>query len=151
MSGGSAVITTTAWDGSEISFTASVKNSLKCDTTDPYVFKSNDSYCCQVFSSESTAPSVVSSNPWAVTAEYAGKNAKGYLFKIHNVGIGTAIITVRTPKGAVASFMAKGTVPGLISDTPYRFALKTKAIYQFKFTPQAGAGIPKFVTEIVQF
>lgn len=146
MGGGSAVITTTASDGSKTSFTASVKNSLKCDTTAPYTFKSNDSYCCQVFSSESAAPSVSSSNPWAVTAEYAGKSAKGYLFKINNVGTGAAIITVRTQKGAVTSFVAKGTVPGLLSDTPYRFAMKTKSIYQFKFTPQAGAGIPEFVT-----
>ena len=134
---GQAVITTTAGNGTSVSFTAVGSTStagtvttqpgnstgsgnngtsvgtggaLRCDTTLPYTFGSNASYVYKVYSTSTVRPTAVSSNSSAVTVAYYGKTSDGYLFRITNAGTGAAVITTTDSSGSSASFTANGTL-----------------------------------------
>ncbi|MCI1966550.1 MAG: Ig-like domain-containing protein [Oscillospiraceae bacterium] len=166
---GQAVITTTAGDGARASFTAigsetsTVKpNStdispeedgkvLRCDTTQPYTFGSNNTYIYKVYTTDSVRPSAVSSNSSAVAVSYYGKTSGGYLFRITNAGKGAAVIKTTDSNGASASFTANGTLSGQVpsdikSDTPYLFSMQTGKTYMYKFTPASGNQTLHFTT-----
>lgn len=155
---GRAVITTTAANGMSVSFQAvgtgsSVQTpstqapsggALKCDTTAPYTFGSNASYVYKVYTASSTRPAAVSSNPAAVSVAFAGRVSDGYLFRIANVGAGSAVITTTAADGSKASFTATGSAPvpaAIASDTPYQFAMKRGGFYTYRFTPSAGQAL----------
>lgn len=149
---GEAVITTTAGDGRNTSFTAvgtsggavtptvpspAEGSALTCDTTSPYTFGSNATYCYKITSSDTAAPKAVSSNSSAVSVAFYKSVPGGYLYKITNTGKGTATITTTATGGTKASFTAYGTAAAggtVISDTPSRMAIKKGHTYQFKFT-----------------
>ena len=169
---GPAVITTTAGNGTQVSFTAvgnassaptpaaptapattvPVENpnpaapagTLKCDTTAPYAFGANSSYIYKAFTAGSVQPTAVSSNPAAVTVAFSQKVSDGYLFRITNVGPGSAVITTTAADGSAASFTATGAgqLPaGIASDTPYWFTMKKGNAYTYKFTPSSGQAL----------
>ncbi len=112
---------------------------LRSDTTKPYTFGTNTTYCYKITTALSTAPKAVSSNPSAVSVAFYQKTTGGYLYKITNVNAGTALITTTASDGSSASFSATGKARGLISDTPAAFSMKVGATYQFKFTLVGGA------------
>jgi GH25 family lysozyme M1 (1,4-beta-N-acetylmuramidase) len=153
---GAALITTTDASGASVSFTANgtlqtTSGTLKCDTTLPYTFGSNNSYIYKVYTTSTTPPTAVSSNPSAVTVSYYGKTSDGYLFRIMNAGTGAAVITTTDVSGASASFTAIGTLSGqsssdIQSDTPYLFSMKKDKTYMFKFTPPSGTSTLHFTT-----
>ena len=158
---GTAVITTTAADGSSVSFQAtgtkstSTSSPLKCDTTAPYTFGSNSSYYYKVFTTSATQPTATSSNPSAVSVTFGKKVSDGYIFQINNVGTGTAVITTTTADGSSVSFQAtgtkasSGTAPSsgsLACDTTYPFTIKRGNVYTFLFTPKGTVGTPQFTT-----
>ena len=158
---GTAVITTTAADGSSVSFQAtgtkstSTSSPLKCDTTAPYTFGSNSSYYYKVFTTSATQPTATSSNPSAVSVTFGKKVSDGYIFQINNVGTGTAVITTTTADGSSVSFQAtgtkasSGTAPSsgsLVCDTTYPFTIKRGNVYTFLFTPKGTVGTPQFTT-----
>jgi len=149
---GSAKITTTAGDGRSVSFTAtgtgtsasvpgssSSGSTLPCDTSS-YTFQPGSSvYYYKIWSSASSAPKAVSSNPSAVAVSYSKKLNDGYLYKIQNIGSGTAVITTTASDGSAASFTAVGTsASGIVSDTPFYFTMKKGSAYQFRFTGTKG-------------
>ena len=160
---GNATITTTAADGRSVSFTAvgtaagaatsptspvtpsgpstPAVSGLACDTTSPYTFGSNNVYCFKITTSSSIQPKAVSSNISAVTVAFYKKISGGYLYKITNVGKGTAVITAADTQGHSASFTAYGTAGSVVSDTPANMAIKKGSTYQFKFTAKNGAGV----------
>ncbi len=118
---------------------------LKSDTTAPYSFGSNSSYIYKITTSSSSAPTAVSSNSSAVSVALYQKVSGGYLYKITNVGAGTALITTSLGDYSVA-FTAYGKASGIISDTTHPFTIKRGATYQFKFTPNGTTATPKFTT-----
>lgn len=124
--------------------------SLKCDTTQPYSFGPSGSYIYKVYSTDSAQPKAVSSNPSAVAVSFYQKASDGYLFRITNVGSGTAVITTTAANGATASFTAYGTAPsmpaGITSDTPYQFTMKKGSTYVYKFTPASSSTALTFST-----
>ena len=141
---GTATITTTAADGSSASFSATgttVSKVLRCDTSS-YAFGSGRNvYTYKVTTGSSSIPTATSSNTSAVTVAYSGKDSGGYLFRITNVGAGTATITTTAADGSSASFSATGVnapAPAIKSDTPYYFSMKPGAYYQYKFTGVSG-------------
>lgn len=138
MGTGTATITTTGSDGSMASFEAiGTAGTLKCDTS-AYTFGSNSDYYYKITTADAEVPTAKSSNPSAVTVSYDEQLSDGYLFRIHNVGAGTATITTTSASGNTASFQATGhDVTFLKSDTPYYFTMNSGAQYQFKLT-----GIP---------
>lgn len=161
---GQAVITTTAGNGTQVSFTAvgtassaptpttPVENpnptapsgTLKCDTTAPYTFGANSSYVYKITTSDSVQPKAVSSNPSAVAVAFYQKISGGYLFRITNAGAGAAVITTTAADGSAASFTATGTAQlpaGISSDTPYWFTMKKGNSYTYKFTPSGGQAL----------
>ena len=172
---GQAVITTVAANGTKVSFTAvgsgssapsappadspgtpdvpgegNQASALKCDTTLPYHFGSNGSYIYKVYSTDPAQPKAVSSNPSAVAVSFYQKTSDGYLYRITNVGSGTAVITTTAADGAAASFTAYGTAAsmpaGITSDTPYLFNMKKGNTYVYKFTPASGSAVLSFST-----
>lgn len=164
---GSAVITTTAGNGTSLSFTAigsgtdtAVKTqpgsaesggTLRCDTTLPYTFGTNSSYIYKVYSAASAVPAAVSSNSSAVAVSYYGKASDGYLFRLINSGTGSAVITTTDAHGASASFTANGTLSGqtpssIKSDTPYLFSMTKGKTYMYRFTPVSGTPALRFST-----
>ncbi|MFU0833040.1 MAG: Glycosyl hydrolase family 25 [Oscillospiraceae bacterium] len=162
---GAATITTTDANGASVSFTANgtlqtsgstgglpvSTGTLKCDTTNPYTFGSNNSYIYKVYTTSTTPPTAVSSNPSAVTVSYYGKTSDGYLFRITNAGTGEATITTMDASGASASFKAIGTLSvqsssDIQSDTPYLFSMKKGNTYMYKFTPSSGTSSLHFTT-----
>lgn len=161
---GTATITTTAADGRNVSFTAvgasgtnaspstpipvspsvpstPTNSNLTCDTATPYTFGSNSVYCYKITTSGSTQPTAVSSNTSAVTVTFYKKISGGYLYKITNVGKGTAVITTTDSDGRKASFTAYGTAGGVVSDTPANITVKKGSTYQFKFTAKSGLSV----------
>ena len=172
---GQAEITTVAANGTKVSFTAvgsgggtpsvppasppetpvtpgdgTQTSTLKCDTTQPYSFGSSGSYLYKVYSTDSVQPKAVSSNPSAVAVSFYQKTSDGYLYRITNVGSGTAVITTTDASGAAASFTAYGTAAsmpaGITSDTPYLFDMKRGNTYVYKFTPSSGSAALSFST-----
>jgi GH25 family lysozyme M1 (1,4-beta-N-acetylmuramidase) len=150
---GQATITTTAADGRSTSFTAvssgsvtvppssqsdTPSGSLSCDTTHPYTFGSNSTYVYKVTTGDTSAPKAVSSNPSAVSVAYLQQVSGGYLYRISNVGKGTATITTTSAGGSYVAFQATGTaVPGaasIVSDTPANLTMTQGKTYQYKFT-----------------
>ncbi len=136
---GTATITTTGSDGNTASFVATgTAGTLKCDTPS-YTFGARSDYYYKITTADAEAPTVESSNPSAVTASYDEQLSDGYLFRIHNVGAGTATITTTSASGSSVSFQATGhDVTFLKSDTPYYFTMKSGAQYQFKLTGVPG-------------
>ena len=139
---GTASITTTAGDGRTVSFTATGSGtaaSLRCDTSS-YTFGSgSNAYTYKITTNASSAPTAASSNTSAVTVAYSGKTSGGYLYKITNVGEGTATITTAAANGSSVSFPATGAkqsdaLSALKSDTPYNLSMKKGAYYTYKFT-----------------
>ena len=118
---------------------------LKSDTTAPYSFGSNSSYIFKITTSSSSAPTAVSSNSSAVSVALYQKVSGGYLYKITNVGAGTALITTSAGDSSVA-FTAYGKANGVVSDTTHPFTIKRGATYQFKFTPNGTTATPMFTT-----
>ena len=118
---------------------------LKSDTTAPYSFGSNSSYIFKITTSSSSAPTTVSSNSSAVSVALYQKVSGGYLYKITNVGAGTALITTSVGDYSVA-FTAYGKANGVVSDTTHPFTIKRGATYQFKFTLNGTTATPKFTT-----
>lgn len=128
---------------------------LPCDTSS-YTFGSNDAYYYKVFTTSTTQPTAVSSNPSAVSVTFGKKVDDGYIFQINNVGIGTATITTTTAEGATASFLATGNKSAssgsaLICDTSsytfsdnsaYYYKVFTKSIVQ----PTATSSNPAVVS-----
>lgn len=158
---GQAVITTTAGNGTSVSFTAVASGksespnggskTLRCDTTVPYQFGTNKTYIYKVYSTSSVRPTAVSSNSSAVPVAYYGKTSDGYLFRITNAGQGKAVITTTDASGASSSFTATGTsagqpLTGIKSDTPYRFSMKAGKTYMYKFTPASQKTVLYFST-----
>jgi GH25 family lysozyme M1 (1,4-beta-N-acetylmuramidase) len=119
---------------------------LQSDTTAPYSFGANSNYTYKITTSSATAPIPASSNPSAVSVAYSQKVAGGYLYKITNVGAGTAQITTTASDGSFVSFTATGKASGVISDTTMPFTMKKGATYQFKLTPVGTSGVPKITT-----
>lgn len=152
---GTATITTTAGDGRSVSFqatgTGTAVASLVCDTP-AYTFRPGSGvYSYKITTDASTAPIAVSSNPSAVTVAYSKSVPGGYLYKITNVGAGTATITTTAADGASVSFQATGVananasasssasvaadgMTALKSDTPFNLSMKKGAYYTYKFT-----------------
>ena len=159
---GTAVITTTAADGSACSFQATGNKSasstpaaLRCDTTSPYTFGSNSAYYYKVYTNSATAPTAVSSNPAVVSVQFGKKDSDGYIFQINNVGQGTALITTTAADGSACSFQATGnksastgtpSSSGFVCDTTAPFTIKTGNLYTFLFTPKGNIGTPQFTT-----
>lgn len=142
---GTATITTTAGDGRSISFEATgtaAADTLKCDTSS-YAFTPGGitSYCYKITTNAATAPAVSSSNTSAVTVAYAQKLSDGYLYRIANVGAGTATITTTAADGASVSFQATGTTAPantLKCDTSsYTFVPGGITSYCYKITTNA--------------
>lgn len=164
---GQATITTTAADGRSVSFTA-VSNgsvtppsssspqpstpsggSMSCDTTLAYTFGSNSTYVYKVTTGDTSAPKAVSSNPSAVSVAYLQKVSGGYLYRISNVGKGTATITTTSAGGSYVAFQANGTASGaafIVSDTPANFTMTQGKTYQYKFTVSGSVSGIKFTT-----
>ncbi len=126
--------------------TPNIPTTLQCDTTSPYSFGSNNTYCYKITTPAGTAPVAASSNSAAVTVAYSAKTSGGYLYKITNVNAGMAMITTTAADGSAVSFMAYGKANGLVCDTTLPFTMKRGATYTFKFTPNGTAGVPKFTT-----
>lgn len=123
------------------------EQNFRSDTTETYHFNSNTVYYYKVITTDPIAPTATSSNPSAVTVEFAQKIADGYLFRISNVGVGEAVIITRASDGTTTSFTAHGTaVTGVTSDTPQRHSMSRGKTYQFKFTVPAAQGMPTFTT-----
>lgn len=156
---GTASITTTAADGRSVSFqaigtgnasvpvtpTAPTCNSLRCDTSSYTFSPSATYYYYKIQTTDSSAPTAASSNPSAVSVSYSQKLSDGYLYRIQNVGKGSAVITTKSANGASASFTAVGTAAsnstalgGIASDTPSSLTMKAGSTYQFKFTGNSG-------------
>lgn len=137
---GDAVITTTAGDGRSVSFTATgsaAAASLRCDTS-AYTFGSNSTYCYKITTSSSTAPTATSSNNSAVTVSYAGQLSDGYLYRINNVGSGSAEITTTAANGASISFTAVGSAQTLRCDTS-AYTFGSNSTYCYKITTAASS------------
>ncbi|HEX3018483.1 MAG TPA: glycoside hydrolase family 25 protein [Caproicibacter sp.] len=137
---GDAVITTTAGDGRSVSFTATgsaAAASLRCDTS-AYTFSSNSTYYYKITTSSSTAPTATSSNNSAVTVSYAGQLSDGYLYRINNVGSGSAEITTTAANGASVSFTAVGAAQTLRCDTS-AYAFGSNSTYCYKITTSASS------------
>lgn len=141
---GIATITTKASDGSSVSFPAMgagsgpASSKLWCDTSS-YTFGTNSTYYYKIKAPGSTAPTVSSSDSSVVSVEYDKQLSDGYLYKLTNVGTGTATITTTSADGSSVQFPATGNRSDgtLKSDTPYNFTMKNGTCYQFKFS---GAG-----------
>jgi GH25 family lysozyme M1 (1,4-beta-N-acetylmuramidase) len=118
---------------------------LISDTTWDYTFGTNDTYYYKITTSRSSPPPAFSSNPAAVTVAFSKKLPDGYLYKITNVGEGSALITTGTGATSVA-FTAHGRAKSVISDTTMPFTMKVGKTYQFKFTPTGTTEKPYFAT-----
>lgn len=156
---GTATITTTAADGRKVSFQATGTGSattpttpsntaggtMRCDTSSYTFSPSATYYYYKVTTADSTAPTASSSNTSAVSVSYSRKLSDGYLYRIKNVGTGSAVITTKSTGGATVSFTAVGSaatsvVSGEVkSDTPSYFTMKNGSSYQFKLTGTKGA------------
>lgn len=143
---GDATITTTAGDGRSVSFTATGNgkgSSLRCDTAS-YAFTPNiTSYFYKITTDSSTAPTAVSSNTSVVTVAYSQKTTGGYLYKITNVGAGSATVTTTAADGSSASFPVTGIAAAapaaLRCDTPsYSFA-PGRTSYIYKITTDSSS------------
>lgn len=120
---GDATITTTAGDGRSVSFTATgtgTAEAMRCDTSS-YTFGTNSTYYYKITTAASSAPSAVSSNSSVVSVSYAGKLSDGYLYRINNIGKGSAVITTKTANGTSVSFTAVGTGAMRCDTSSYRF------------------------------
>ena len=108
---GSAVITTTAGDGRSVSFPVTgtgTSSAMRCDTSS-YTFPANaTSYIYKITTDDPQIPTAASSNPSAVTVSYLKPTTGGYLYRIDNVGKGTATITTTASDGTSVSFPATG-------------------------------------------
>ena len=108
---GSAVITTTAGDGRSVSFPVTgtgTSSAMRCDTSS-YTFPANAaSYIYKITTDAAQIPTASSSNPSAVTVSYLKPTTGGYLYRIDNVGKGTATITTTASDGTSVSFPATG-------------------------------------------
>lgn len=109
---------------------------LKSDTTKRYSFKANKTYFYLVKTDNPQVPTAVSSNPSAVSVIFEKKVDGGYLYKITNVGPGTAVITTTAANGETTSFTATGRLNGIYSDTNAPFALNSGKSYVMKFTAE---------------
>lgn len=118
---------------------------LSCDTGGTYTFGANSVYYYKITTTDPAAPNAVSSNPSAVSVAFAKRLPDGYLYRITNVGTGTAVITTTSSYGPTASFQAVGTGSGIVSDTPFQFSMKAGSTYQFKFTVN-GSGTYNFAS-----
>jgi GH25 family lysozyme M1 (1,4-beta-N-acetylmuramidase) len=109
---GSSVITTTAGDGRQVTFTANGSTpapTIRCDTSSYEFSPDRHVYCYKITTNDSSAPTAVSSNPSAVSVSYLQKCTGGYLYNITNVGAGKATITTTGADGSSVSFPATGT------------------------------------------
>ncbi|MCY1712815.1 GH25 family lysozyme [Caproiciproducens galactitolivorans] len=118
---------------------------LKSDTTWDYTFGSNNAYYYKITTTRSSAPPAASSNPSAVSVEFSKKLTDGYIYKITNVGSGSALITTGTGSTSVA-FTAYGRSMSVASDTTSPLYMKKGKTYQFKFTPMGTTATPYFAT-----
>ena len=110
------------------------------DTTGTYSFGANNVYFYKITTTDTVAPTAVSSNSSAVPVAFSQTLSDGYLYQITNAGTGTAVITTTAADGTSVSFTAVGTGCGIVSDTPYRFSMQVGKTYQFKFmVPDADA------------
>ncbi len=108
---GEATITTTAGDGvRSVSFAAEGSSAtrtttLQCDTSS-YTFGLNRVYFYKITTDAPVPPSAFSSDSSVVSVAYSGKVPGGYLYKITDLGTGTAVITTRAVNGMSVSFPA---------------------------------------------
>ena len=151
---GTARITTSVGDTS-VFFTAYGTGSstpdnisMKCDTTAPYHFGTNKDYYYKITTNSTTTPTAVSSNPSAVSVSYSKRVSDGYIFKISNVGNGSALITTKAGNASVAftAYGKKSSGGTVISDTTYPFTMQRGKTYQFKFTLNGTTAEPSFTT-----
>ncbi len=143
---GSANVTTTAADGSSVSFpvtgaaaAVTPQTVLRCDTSSYAFGPGKYVYTYKITTGASSGPVAKSSDASVVTVAYAGKTTGGYLYRITNAGAGTATVTTTAADGSSVSFPVTGAKPGdalsmLKSDTPYNFSMKKGAYYQYRFT-----------------
>lgn len=118
---------------------------LICDTP-YYMFTTNSTYIFKLTTDSVTAPSVSSSDTSVVKVSYYQKTTGGYLYKLTNVGQGTAQITATASDGTSVSFTVVGNSAGVICDTTMPFTMKKGATYIFKLTPYGTTAVPKITT-----
>lgn len=112
---GQATITTTAGDGiRSVSFVAEGNTSaqatiLQCDTSS-YVFGSNRVYYYKISTDAAIPPSARSSDPSIASVAFSQKISGGYLYKITDIGKGTAMITTTSLNGMRISFPVTGSI-----------------------------------------
>lgn len=158
---GDATITTTAGDGRSVSFKATgsgttssgsassgaassgTTGALRSDTSSYTFGPGRYVYTYKITTNASTAPVAASSDTSVATVAYSKRTSGGYLYKITNVGAGTATITTTAADGSSVSFPATGVkqasaIDALQSDTPYNFSMKKGAYYTYKFTGAPG-------------
>lgn len=114
--------------------------------TSSYVFGSNSTYIFKLTTDSVSAPSVASSDTSVVKVNYYQRVSGGYLYKITNVGQGTAQITATASDGTSISFAVVGNTAGVTCDTTMSFTIKKGANYTFKLTPYGAAGAPDITT-----
>ena len=139
---------TTNTSDSNQQITPAKNNHFKSDTAGTYSFSSNSTYYYKIITTDTYVPSAVSSNPSIVSVELAKKLPDGYLFKVTNVGVGSATITTIAGDGTKTAFTVQGTgvSGGIISDTPNQHSITLGKTYQFKFTVHEEKGNPTFTT-----
>ena len=156
---GSAVITTTAGDGRSVSFPVTgtgTSSAMRCDTSS-YTFPANaTSYIYKITTDDPQIPTAASSNPSAVTVSYLKPTTGGYLYRIDNVGKGTATLTTTASDGTSVSFPATGNAGSgasyLRCDTSSYTFPANAASYIYKITtdaaqiPTASSSNPSAVT-----
>lgn len=121
-------------------------NVLQSDTVLPYTFGTNATYTYKVTTPLAKAPVASSSNPGAVSVSYYAKVNGGYLYRITNMGEGSALITTTAIDGSSTSFVATGRLRGVVSDTTNPFTMAAGATYQLKLTLVGGATETPYVS-----
>ncbi|MBW7572388.1 immunoglobulin-like domain-containing protein [Caproiciproducens faecalis] len=120
---------------------------FRSDTTAAYRFSRNAVYYYKITTTDATPPTAFSSNPLVAAVELEKKLPDGYLFRVMDIGEGTAVITTSSASGAQTSFLVQGTVPqGILSDTPFYHNMKKGSTYQFKFTVPEDSAAPVFTS-----
>ena len=120
---------------------------FKSDTTATYRFGQNNIYYYKITTTDTIVPTVVSSNPLVASVELAQKLPDGYLFRVTDVGDGSAVITTTSVTGVQTSFSVLGVAPqGIVSDTPFYHSVKKGDTYQFKFSVPEGSQVPVFTS-----
>ncbi|HEX3040320.1 MAG TPA: GH25 family lysozyme [Caproiciproducens sp.] len=118
---------------------------LVSDTTS-YIFGTNSTYIFKLTTDSASAPAVESSDTSVVKVSYYQRVSGGYLYKMTNIGQGTAQITATASDGTSISFAAVGNTAGVTCDTTMSFTMKKGATYTFKLTPYGSAGVPNITT-----